>query len=221
MLDKYLQKVDEMKKEGQVGEEEYMYLRSLKEVGHIVADVSLNEDRAFTEAEVEEIRRRKNEEVQARAVKAEERAAREEELRKQAEEKRAREEERARKAEKRANRKESTVQEQTANIRRLAQSVGTAVDWAIRISLFTLLAGGVYFALPKIPPESGSDLWKVVVTFFVGVAALYGLYDAFTQARSWSKRAGKCVERKIKNSLLAPPEDEESEVQISTTSHNQ
>jgi len=209
MLDKYLQKVDEMREEGQVDEEEYMHLRSLKDVGHVVADVSLNEDRAFTEADVEEIRRRKNEEVQARAVEAEKRAERAEEKRKQEEERRMQKEEEARDATRVAERKGSRLQQQNKNIRWAAQWVGAITDWTIRILLFSLLAGGVFFALPKIPPKSGSDWWKVITTFFVVIAAIYGLYDAFTQARSWSRQGGEWMEGQIKDLLLEPLEAQE------------
>ena len=197
LLEKYLRKIEEMKEEGQVDEEDYIYLRSLKDMGRIVADVTLNDEMALTEPSVEEIRRRKEEEVQAQAVEAEERAERAEERRREEEAKRAEYEQRAAQAERRADREERRRHQREQRDRKRAYRVGWWTEKVIWGLLVVSLVAGVWIALPELPSNEASNLKKFGVGVLLILGGLGGVINALVTSNSVARWIGNLAERQV------------------------
>jgi len=197
VLDKYLQKVQELKEKGQIGDDDYIYLRSLKDVGRVVADVSLNDEKVFTEADVEEIRRRKEEEIEARAVEAEERAKQAEQERKQAEEKRAEEEKRASEAKKRAEREERRRRQREQRDRGRAESVGWWTERIVWGLLLISLLAGACLTLLEFLSEQTPNRNKIGIGVLLILSGLGGGINALVTSNSAARKIGDWVERKV------------------------
>jgi hypothetical protein len=197
VLDKYLQKVQELKEKGQIGDDDYIYLRSLKDVGRVVADVSLNDEKVFTEADVGEIRRRKEEEIEARAVEAEERAKQAEQERKQAEERRAEEEKRASEAKKRAEREEQRRRKREQRDRERAKSVGWWTERIVWGLLIASLLAGAWLTVLEFLSEQTPNRNKIGIGILLFLSGLGGGINALMTSNSAARKIGDWAEKKV------------------------
>jgi hypothetical protein len=197
VLDKYLQKIQELKEKGQIGEEDYIYLRSLQDVGRVVADVSMNDEKVFTEADVEEIRRRKEAEIEARAVEAEEKAKRAEQERKEAEKRRAEKEKLATEAKRRAEREERRRRKREQRDRERAESVGWWTERVVWGLLMISLLAGAWLTLLEFLSEQTPNRNKIGIGVLLFLSGLGGGINALVTSNSAARKIGECAERQV------------------------
>lgn len=217
LVEKYLAELERLRNSGQISEDDYLYFRSAEGIGEILTDVTLNDEDAFTEATVQEIIKRREAEIRAqtekqreeqreRAVGAENKLKQEQKRKAQLLEGKRNEEQRATTAERRADSTAKTLGQQHQNIKQAAQRVGKYVDWGLQLTLMILLGLSVYVAIPNIPNNPGSELWKFLFSVGVGGFIIWQLTVVFFQSRSWSRKAGNYIESKILDLLLVDEE---------------
>lgn len=217
LVEKYLAELEHLQSSGQISENDYLYFRSAEGIGEILTDVTLNDENAFTEATVQEVIKRREAEIRAqtekereeqreRAVEAENKLKQKQEREAQLMEGKRNEERRATTAERRADSTAKTLGQQHQNIEQAAQTVGKYVDWGLRLTLMILLGLSVYVAIPNIPNNPGSELWKFLSSVGVGGFIVWQLTVVFFQSRSWSRKAGDYIESKILDFLLVDEE---------------
>lgn len=208
VLDAYLRKIDEMKEAGRIERDDYLYLRSLKNVGHEVADMTLNDAEVFTEADVEEIRERKEAQARADAEKEaseqRERAERKDEQARKERQRRQREEERRQKQEEIASRERSEKREERVKRekyeKRIHALARTVKIWTERITWFlsfVSFVAGFWIAQPELPPSESSNVNRILVGAILVLAGVGSLINALVTSNSVAKWVGDCAEHVV------------------------
>lgn len=199
--EKYIEELDRLKENDIITAEDHLYFRSSEGIGRALADATMNDPEVFTEATVEEIRKRREQEIRAEAEeekeKQKQRAEREEKRAEEEAKRRRQQEERAQKEERRAKREQQRRRQREKRDRKRARCAGW---WAERLTwglLIISLLAGAWLTLPEIPSAEAPD-WKrvgvgallILVGLGLGISALFNSY-------SIAKSVGNSIEEQV------------------------
>ena len=231
LIKRYLAEIERLRQNEMLMGGEYLYMRSADEAYRALADATLNDPDAFSEATVEEVRRRAQAEARA---EAEERLRQEAEARRKAEAEaeakrkeleaaveRADAEERSRlqreadlekergaaagardEAAKEAARTQKTV----GHIKRLANSRARTVRGASRALIIGVLVVATALTAIKGLPQQLEGWLLYVFPLAALIVLIQAMASAVKQADSWSEKLALRVERHTLTKYLPPDE---------------
>jgi hypothetical protein len=198
---KYIEELDRLKESDKISAEDYLYFRSSEGIGRALADATMNDPEVFTEATVEEIRKRREQEIRAEAEeekeKQKQRAEREEQRAEKEAERRKQQEERAQKEEQRADREQQRRHRREKRDRKRARRAGWWTGWVVWGLLVISLLAAAWFTLPEIPSEESPD-WKrvggAIIFFLIGLGlAISALFNSY----SISRKIADAIEERV------------------------
>jgi hypothetical protein len=217
--EKYIEELDRLKENDKISAEDYLYFRSSEGIGRALADATMNDPEVFTEATVEEIRERREQEIRAEAEKEKKqqrkRAEREEQRAEQEAARRRQLEERAQKEEKRANHEQQRRRQREKRDRRRARHAGWWTGWIVWGLLVVSLLVGAWFTLPEFPSEEAPNWRRVggaILLFLVGLGlGISALSNSYSISRKIADATEERVLGFLQPDLTVDPRDLESD----------